>query len=235
LKSFVSAQHGYGIQTDGFVVRTSDGGATWEQVTALDPADSLCADGTAVWATQGRVAYRLIGDEGARGVFAAPLPGDGWVGEIGCAGETAWMLLQAGGAMSKQAYAVFRTLDGGSTWDPVIAQFLHADTYYPFGDIKRTIDAYSGPFAAVDERTAQFVGSCPACDLGKVSLLTTPDGGRSWRRRQVFDGGLPVGASFPDRMHGWVLVSIGAERRTVLIATTDGGASWRPQFETVTD
>jgi hypothetical protein len=48
-----------------------------------------------------------------------------------------------------------------------------------------TIDSYSGPWTIVGETRAYFVGWCPACGKGTVSLTVTRDGGRHFRRYSV--------------------------------------------------
>jgi hypothetical protein len=65
----------------------------------------------------------------------------------------------------------------------------------------------------------------------EAAVLETGDGGAHWMRRGVDAGDLYVmSATFVDPMHGWLLgfgaVSTGLGS-TVLLRTTDGGASWK--------
>jgi hypothetical protein len=46
-------------------------------------------------------------------------------------------------------------------------------------------DSYSGPWTIVGEKSAYFVGWCPACGYGTVSLTVTRDGGRHFRRYAI--------------------------------------------------
>ena len=48
-----------------------------------------------------------------------------------------------------------------------------------------TIDSYSGPWTIVGKKSAYFVGWCPACGLGAVSLTATRDGGRHFRHYAI--------------------------------------------------
>jgi hypothetical protein len=48
-----------------------------------------------------------------------------------------------------------------------------------------TIDSYSGPWTIVGEKRAYFVGWCPACGQGIVSLTATRDGGKHFRRYSI--------------------------------------------------
>jgi hypothetical protein len=72
-----------------------------------------------------------------------------------------------------------RSADDGRTW-----KLLLAEPYFgvraPF-----TIDSYSGPWAMVGPTAAYFVGWCPACAYGTVSLTVTRDGGQHFRRYQI--------------------------------------------------
>jgi hypothetical protein len=115
---------------------------------------------------QGRTVYR---DPGYR-VHAA---------QVKCSGRTIWVLFHGGAASSQEAYVGVRSGDGGHTW-----KLLLSEAYFgvraPF-----TIDSYSGPWTIVGENAAYFVGWCPACGRGTISLTFTLDGGRHFRRYKV--------------------------------------------------
>jgi hypothetical protein len=96
--------------------------------------------------------------------------------QVKCSGRTVWVLFHGGAASSQEAYLGVRSGDSGRTW-----KLLLAESYFgvraPF-----TIDAYSGPWTVAGENAAYFVGWCPACGYGTVSLTVTLDGGRHFRR-----------------------------------------------------
>jgi len=111
----------------------------------------------------GKAVYRYPG----RHVFGA---------QVKCSGRTVWVLFHGGVASSQEAYLGVRSGNAGRTWKRLLAE--------PYFGIKApfTIDSYSGPWTIVGEKRAYFVGRCPACGAGTVSLTVTLDGGRHFRR-----------------------------------------------------
>jgi hypothetical protein len=99
--------------------------------------------------------------------------------QIKCRGRTVWVLFHGGGEASQEDYLGVRSGDGGKTWRRLLSE--------PYFGIKApfTIDAYSGPWTIVGENAAYFVGWCPACGYGTVSLTVTLDGGRHFRRYRI--------------------------------------------------
>jgi hypothetical protein len=99
--------------------------------------------------------------------------------QVKCSGSTIWVLFHGGRASSQEAYVGVRSGDGGRTW-----KLLLSEPYFgvraPF-----TIDSYSGPWTIVGENAAYFVGWCPACGSGTVSLTVTLDGGRHFHRYRI--------------------------------------------------
>jgi hypothetical protein len=99
--------------------------------------------------------------------------------QIKCSGRTVWVLFHGGGASSQEAYVGVRSGNDGRTW-----KLLLSEPYFgvlaPF-----TIDSYSGPWTIVGENAAYFVGWCPACGYGTVSLTVTLDGGKHFRRYKI--------------------------------------------------
>jgi hypothetical protein len=131
------------------------------------------------------------------------------------------VLFHNGVASSQEAYVGARSGDGGLSW-----RLLLAEAYFgvnaPF-----EIDSYSGPWTLVGEQAAFFVGICPACGRGTVSLTVTLDGERSFRRYRIpqLEGWWPRAVRFSDWRHGQVAARYGTQARTVV--TADGGRSWR--------
>jgi hypothetical protein len=99
--------------------------------------------------------------------------------QVKCSGRTVWVLFHGGGESSQEAYVGVRSGDAGRTWKLLLAE--------PYFGIKApfTIDSYSGPWTIVGENNAYFVGWCPACGYGTVSLTVTRDGGRHFRRYAI--------------------------------------------------
>jgi hypothetical protein len=96
--------------------------------------------------------------------------------QIKCSGRTVWVLFHNGVASSQEDYVGVRSGDRGRTWTRLLAE-PYFGVRAPF-----TIDSYSGPWTIVGENAAYFVGWCPACGRGTVSLTVTLDGGRHFRR-----------------------------------------------------
>jgi hypothetical protein len=123
------------------------------------------------------VGKRLV-DRDGRTVYRSP----GYrvlAAQVKCNGRTVWVLFHGGAEASQEAYLGVRSGDGGRTW-----KLLLSEAYFgvraPF-----TIDSYSGPWTIVGENAAYFVGWCPACGYGTVSLTVTLDGGRHFRRYRI--------------------------------------------------
>jgi hypothetical protein len=89
------------------------------------------------------------------------------------------VLFHGGVASSQEAYLGIRSGDSGRTWKRLLGE--------PYFGIKAPfmIDSYSGPWTIVGEKSAYFVGWCPACGHGTVSLTVTRDGGRHFRRYAI--------------------------------------------------
>jgi hypothetical protein len=145
------------------------GGLARESAAGQASSARACADhvvGTRLVDAGGHTVYRYPG----RRVLAA---------QVRCSGRTVWVLFHGGVASSQEAYLGVRSGTAGRTWKRLLAE--------PYFGIKApfTIDSYSGPWTIVGERRAYFVGWCPACGRGTVSLTVTLDGGRHFHRYAV--------------------------------------------------
>jgi hypothetical protein len=99
--------------------------------------------------------------------------------QVKCSGRTIWVLFHGGAESSQEAYVGVRSADGGRSWKLLLSE--------PYFGVKApfTIDSYSGPWTIVGENAAYFVGWCPACGYGTVSLMVTLDGGSHFRRYKI--------------------------------------------------
>jgi len=211
------------------LLRTDDGGETYAEVAS--PADSVCfGDERDGWYAGAVGVMRTI-DGGATWTssLAMPLPdwGEGhvWQAAIHCVGrDVSWVLFADGVAAGSQAYAVFRTVDGGVHWAPVVQA--------PIGP-KLGTHVGAGPsaglIAVVDSRNAWVTGNCGGCEAGgttgTTSIEATHDGGLTWDPPVTLP---PTGAflqdlQFTDPRRGWLATFSG------LFATTDGGRTWLRQ------
>ncbi len=124
-------------------------------------------------------------------------------------------------AASHEAYAVFRTIDGGAHWSPVVQA--------PIGPALGThvgAGAYPGPIAVLDSNDVWVVGACGPCDdNGTTSIEATHDGGLTWDPPVTIPGAgaFPHDLQFADPQHGWLATTDG------IFATADGGRTWVKQ------
>ena len=224
---FVDAHVGWALTLEGKLLATGDGGATWRSLNEPALLDSMCLSS----ATRGL---------GARGriVYATRNAGQTWevvhrvrlstfasraAPTLRCSGAGAWLLLAGGFAAGSQGYAVYSTQDGVH-WRLVLGQFLQR--HVP------RLDAYAGPFSAVNASTAFFVGFCPACGSGRSLVARTHDGGLHWRRsRRRLAGYWPLALSFVDRRTGFLLTTEASGgpggQGGFVWKTADGGRTWQ--------
>jgi hypothetical protein len=99
--------------------------------------------------------------------------------ELRCSGAAVWVVFVNGVGMSHEDYVGARSLDRGRTWRVVLA-----DRPGSYG-----IGAEVGAWTLRGSRAAYFLGTCPACSVGKafgtVSLTATKDAGRTFRSYPV--------------------------------------------------
>jgi len=239
----------------GDVVVTTDGGQTWQALHTPAPVAAACfADRRHGWAAVAGKGLLLYTADGGRS-WRQSLP-DGAVGaafftsgaDLACTGPAdVWVLLSGPGGMSQETYALYHTRDGGAHWTAVAAKLgiggepapgtpgipLQASRASRAG---RTIDSYAGPLAAVDSTVAYVGGACSPC--GATSLSGTADGGRTWHNRGLISGvdaAFLVSLSFVSARRGWLTTSLYSPDSPpvghgVLLATADGGHTWREQY-----
>jgi photosystem II stability/assembly factor-like uncharacterized protein len=209
-----------------------DGGLTWSAQTTPAPVQSVCAGGANdVWAAGGKVVLHSSDGGGTWSTtLTAPFEGDAWEAKVQCAGAgVAWVEFIGGyAALSHVPWAVYRTVDGGQTWDAVIAEPYTLGAVIPGASAP---GPYPGPFSLVDDKTAFVVGFCPVCGQGTVSIRGTTDGGRTWSADYLVaapDRYLsPVAVDFVDARHGWV--ALASTDDSEILATSDGGRTWTPR------
>ncbi len=180
---------------DDHLLRTTDGGATWRDVTPpenTDPAAPLGKGATAFFldANTAWAAYydRAIGpaatsaviwrtaDEGKTWTSSQPLdtkdaafysPSD----LVFVDGKTGWLLAHVDAGMMHDYVFVFATSDGGQTWKRIVDPFMD------------TLPQSCGKTAMVfaDAQTGWMTGDCQGVQPGAPYLQKTTDGGRTWQ------------------------------------------------------
>lgn len=212
------------------VLRTSDGGATWQKlVVTTERLDFRDID-----AIDERIAYVLsIGNGAASRIYKTTDAGQTWKQQFQSTDEKVFLDamsfwdedhgLVIGDAVDGQFY-ILRTEDGGRTWKRVSPADL------PPAFENEGAFAASGTNIATFGKTNAWIGTGAA---NKARVLRTTDGGRSWK---IAETPIVSGASagifsiaFRDAKHGVVVggdYKKEKESGNNLAFTSDGGVTW---------
>lgn len=199
----LDASNGWAI-SDTNVLRTSDGGTTWYNMTPPGlgnlglSAASFYLDASTAWLalsgadpTSGTL-YRTT--DGGETWTSVTVPfGGGWIKFLDK--SNGWDLVGLSAGMSHQAVAVFTTGDGGNTWSRV---FINDPTVDGSSDTLPLVGDKNG-ITALDARHAWVTGAQPSSDF--VYIYTSQDGGHTWMHQDVaipiaYAGGM-TSASLP--------------------------------------
>jgi photosystem II stability/assembly factor-like uncharacterized protein len=253
---FVDATHGWIIVSGGSLVRTTDGGDTWQPLGADGPTSGRFVSPTRGWmvfrtSTETTTAAVLGGpwsirateDGGSSWVEQLALPRSAWPPLIASSGDkTLWILSSEPDTCSNsgcEGWLLWRTTDAGRTWSLIQRPTHKAGdplwwaTPLPAG--ARGLGFLGVPSFA-DERFGVIpVGTSGGEGVGGV--LVTTDGGTTWLRRS--DGQLGPGSAcgklelgrcsvaVPD---GSAWVVIGSGDFNTLQRTSDAGTVWQQQL-----
>lgn len=149
--------------------------------------------------------------------------------------EHGWLVLSYGAAAGSEAVEVFRTADGGTTWNSVAAAWpwqagdsptdVAREHALPFGGNKSGI-------AFRDRNVGWITGNDPSAS---PFFYATRDGGVTWQRQPlpVPEGLSAQGGAATPRPPVFFGVNDGVmpvtiSENTVLYMTSDGGATWMP-------
>jgi photosystem II stability/assembly factor-like uncharacterized protein len=212
IMTFVDSLYGWvagGVANSGvagLINHTTDGGQTWTQQANGIGRFNLDID--FVDRDVGWVLNRVDWYDGPNRVLGTSNGGADW-NIIFIATSTVGLtaidfvspLLGWGVGRDTDSARVFRTLDGGRTWDPQIG----------------IDDSYFYDLSFVDSLYGWAISSAGV-------LCRTTDGGSSWTCARPDTGaGGPSSIKFADRQHGWIVT--GRFARGVL-STSDGGETW---------
>jgi photosystem II stability/assembly factor-like uncharacterized protein len=229
--SAVTADVAWVSGTRGTVLRTTDGGATWQNVS---PPEAAALDIRDIDAIDERTAYALsIGEGDKSRIFKTTDAGATWVTQFASPDADAFFDAMAfwdaqhGLAFSDSANGQFRiitTADGGRTW-----------TRVPVASLPAALEG-EGAFAASGTNVAVWgdrhvwIGTGAAA---KARVLRSSDRGKTWA---IADTPLPAGGTigiysvaFRDALHGIV---VGGDYTKEALAdqnvavTSDGGVTW---------
>jgi photosystem II stability/assembly factor-like uncharacterized protein len=200
--AFTDRANGWAVGDRGTILRTGDGGGTWQRLASgVEVPTSVLtavafADPAHGWVGGSLVTGAAIletTDGGA--TWSDPIPGDGnqVFSGVACVGVChAWAVGDAG--------RIFATTDG-VTWQQRTSGVTAHLWGVAFADL-------SYGWAVGDEGT----------------ILATTDGGVTWNPQTSGTGVRLYAVAFPTRLDG---VAVGGEG--TILATSDGGATWTPQ------
>ncbi len=235
--AFESATTGYAVGARGTVMRTTDGGASWTDVSDRDALDEtireveVVAPGTLVAVTEpGRILRSTDG-------------GETWIEIAHPATESLRELTQVDGVLTVLGYLseVLRSTDGGLTWSLLTSPgatglkgqyWFDADRGIVVGNslARETVD---GGVTWTDlPGGAATSASCEAIDfagdegviVGEFSSWRTRDGGVSWTEKHEFSDPIYQRRVFIDDADHYT-VFIDTEGAAIA-RTDDDGATW---------
>jgi len=242
----LDAQTGWALTAKGHVIRTTDGGIHWQNVTPQYPSTAGQQKVVAEFFTFS-IAWIAVSHTAADGtttvlVYRTADGGQTWqettIRQISPIFQVTFVDAQHGWMLSKQVdlasaetVNILRTTDGGKTWTVVSSALASSTDTPPPGQLPFGGDKAGLGF--VDTMTGWTTGSSPL--NGYVFLYVTHDGGATWNR-QTFpfspDKASTQIATRPPRFFtatdGILPVSFVTENATSLdfYVTHDGGASW---------
>jgi photosystem II stability/assembly factor-like uncharacterized protein len=221
--SFPDAANGWvvgataGQDSRALILHTSDGGATWtrqasalsDELVGVDFVDAL--DGWAIRESAGIHGHALqhTSDGGATWVLQQPHAGIDGLGAVDFLDPaTGWVTGQYDSGYMVNGLvpaAVFRTRDGGVTWNT-----------YPLPR-----NTMLSELQFLDEHDGWAIMETFGSRSSSESVVHTSDAGKTWTKIDRFRGSYPWRVHFLDSLTGWVAV-VGEG----IYATTDGGSTW---------
>lgn len=208
---FVDANLVYAAGDDGTILKSTDAGVTWTDLTTNtgEPGDFehlFFIDASTGWA---------VGDNGV--VTKTTDGGTNWASQTASTGTTEtlrsiFFLDNNNGYVGGSGGVLIHTNDGGTTWTPQTTGLETA------GD--RIYDIY---FKDSDSGLAVAGGG---------NIISTSDGGATWAVQSDVNGMQESWkrVRFADVNNGWVVGSAG-----LIYKTTDGGATWMAQTSPTTE
>jgi photosystem II stability/assembly factor-like uncharacterized protein len=197
----LDVNNGWAI-TDTGVVRTTDGGTTWYNVTPAGlggaPANPFFLNAATGWLavmgadpTTGTLYH--TSDGGVTWTSTAVPFGGGSIMFVDP--MNGWDLTGLNAGMSHQAVAIFRTSDGGATWSRI---FIDEPSVTGYSDSLPLVGDKNG-IVALDTQHAWVTGAQPSSDF--IYIYMSQDGGMTWTHQNVsvpaaYSGGM-TGADLP--------------------------------------
>lgn len=248
---FVDHQHGWAI-TDQALLGSTDGGKTWQLRSAV-PSAGLSAryDGIGPYTSPISFVSPTLGwavgsdNEVLQTTDGGITWARQWIAPFGASLNTGpvmirfssprigWLLLTMGqGCASQEAYALYRTLDGGAHWNLELVgpgacgriKEPHYPANGPFGAA-----GYPLAFTTVDADHAWLVVFSPASS--RLNIQGTADGGQNWQRIASLPGNVAATSlEFVNDSDAWLVTQAEGgypePGNALTLQTTDGGHTW---------
>lgn len=230
---------GWAISEDA-ILRTTDGGSTWYNLSPQGVTTFGFGTGhTFLNASQAWVLVAEASDPAGSGVLyrtedggltwtAYPTPFGG--GDLSFIDESqGWMMAPLGAGAGSMAVAIFKSEDGGATWNQVYTNdpnLANASDSLPLSGIKNNL-------TPLDAHTAWVGGVIYSPET--FYLYKTSDGGSTWAPQtppaapgmQNTEVAVDTGPIFTSSTEGILPIRFTGETlRTGFYATQDGGESW---------
>jgi hypothetical protein len=205
---FVSPTSGWAVTTTGHLMQSLNGGENWQPVAAPANVATLCGDSDGTWLglNNGEIVSQPTGASSwtqSLVVSQVPKPIPTLTNvdqppDLGCFGETVWVLYTFSCGAGSCWYQVERSLDSGARW-VVATPTLSGDSYLALGGVTSPTDAW---FTA-----GNLVEGDPH------SLVVTADAGSTFYQSAIYphSGSTPIkdyGIAFDSALRGWAIVSL---------------------------
>ncbi|MDD6211087.1 MAG: YCF48-related protein [Bacteroidales bacterium] len=207
---FPTSNIGYASGRYGTLLKTTDGGQTWNIV--LEGASNSAYE--SIWFTDTKTGF--LSEDSHGGLKTT----DGGITWDNCGTYKFYGIyfFNSQTGFIGTGATIYKTKDGGKTWVKKIPS--------PNGTL-----AAMRSFAFIDSQTGFAVGSDYEKGVYKGLVLKTTDGGETWTEQEFgkVDAYL-CSVSFPDKQNGYIVGGEyylnGDDKKGILFRTKDGGKTW---------
>jgi len=251
---FVDEYNGWIVGDSGVILNTKNGGETWEKqlcptdeiLFALDFIDAncgwICSRNSILRTTNGGKSWEIKYSEDL---------GEGRFRDIQFFNLNTGFVVGGRGSFGSQGI-LYKTEDGGETWQDVVPQDITTLTHISIVDkqniwicgfggtilntadlglswIHKNLNVSSPQYLTTVQFVDHYNGWVGADDDSWLGFFRTTDGGSTWIQRSSESWPVFLGVQtffFIDALNGWLATIPGAGPYAIL-QTTDGGKTWK--------